>query len=80
VAGLELAQQVPSAGPIKVVLLMLPFAVAMVLLSARVWQTAGRPASDGDVPSDRATGPAHASAAVVAVRERADLGAAAYPR
>ena len=43
--GLEVAQQVPSAGPILVVLFMLPFAAAMVLLAARIWQAAARPAS-----------------------------------
>jgi hypothetical protein len=41
VAGLEVAQQVPSAGPVLVVLFMLPFAVAMVLLAARAWRAAG---------------------------------------
>jgi hypothetical protein len=39
-AGLEVAQQVPSAGPVLVVLFMLPFAVAMVLLAARAWRAA----------------------------------------
>ncbi|MGH3160110.1 MAG: DUF4386 family protein [Streptosporangiaceae bacterium] len=67
-AGLELAQQVASAGPVKV-----------VLLAARVWQMAAGPASHGDRPSHPAAGPANASAAVVAMRERADPGAAAYP-
>lgn len=50
VVGIELAQQVPSAGPVLVVLLMLPFAVAMVLLAARMWQAAARPASESVVP------------------------------
>jgi hypothetical protein len=40
--GLEVAQQQISAG-IVVVLYMLPFAVAMVLLAARIWQAAARP-------------------------------------
>jgi hypothetical protein len=40
VAGLEVAQQVASAGPFLVVLLMLPFAVAMALLGIRTWQAA----------------------------------------
>jgi hypothetical protein len=62
VAGLELAQQVPSAGPVMVVLLMLPFAAAMVLLSACVWQAAARPASNGDLPSGPASPPASALA------------------
>jgi hypothetical protein len=48
--GLELAQQVSSAGPVLVVLLMLPFALAMLLLAARTWQAATRPASPGTVP------------------------------
>ncbi len=41
--GIEVAQQVPSAGPVRVVLLMLPFAVAMALLAARIWQAAALP-------------------------------------
>jgi hypothetical protein len=41
--GLEVAQQQISAG-IVVVLYMLPFAIAMVLLAARIWQAAARPA------------------------------------
>lgn len=63
-AGLELAQQVPSAGPVKVVLLMLPFAVAMVLLSARVWQAAAGPA--GDLASGPASPPASTPASAPA--------------
>jgi hypothetical protein len=43
--GLEVAQQVSSAGPVLVVVFMLPFAAAMVLLAARIWQAAARPAS-----------------------------------
>jgi hypothetical protein len=43
--GLEVAQQQRSAGPAVVVPLMLPFAVAMVLLAARIWQAAAVPAS-----------------------------------
>ncbi len=42
--GLELAQQQISSGAI-VIVYMLPFAAAMVLLSARIWQAASRPAS-----------------------------------
>jgi len=38
-AGFELAEQTASVGFVKVVLLMAPFAVAMVLLSIRLWQT-----------------------------------------
>jgi hypothetical protein len=41
-AGLEVAEGMGSYGPI-VVLFMLPFAVAMFLLAARVWQAATRP-------------------------------------
>jgi hypothetical protein len=43
-AGLEIAEGQSSGGP-KVVLFMLPFAVAMVLLAARIWQAASRPAA-----------------------------------
>jgi hypothetical protein len=46
--GIELAQQVSSAGPVIVVLLMLPFAVAMVALAVRIWHAAARPARPGD--------------------------------
>lgn len=49
--GIELAQQIPSAGPVIVVLVMLPFAVAMVLLAARIWQAAALPAGHGGAPS-----------------------------
>ncbi len=41
-AGLEVAQQMGSYGPI-VVLYMVPFAAAMVLLAARLWQAAASP-------------------------------------
>jgi len=41
--GLEVAQQASSAGP-AVILYMLPFAAAMILLAARIWQAAARPA------------------------------------
>lgn len=41
--GLEVAQQMGSIGPI-VVLYMLPFAAAMILLAARIWQAATAPA------------------------------------
>lgn len=43
-AGLEVAQQVASIGPVRVVLFMLPFAVAMVLLAVRIWRAAARAA------------------------------------
>jgi hypothetical protein len=41
-AGLLLAEQQAAIGP-KVVLYMLPFAVAMILLAARIWRAAARP-------------------------------------
>jgi len=43
-AGLELAQQLGSIGPLAVILLTLPFAAAMVLLAARIWRAAALPA------------------------------------
>ena len=46
-AGLELAESMGAIGP-KVVLFMLPFAVAMTLLAARIWQAAARPAPTTD--------------------------------
>ena len=36
--GLAVAQQVPSDGAVTVLLLMVPFAVAMVLLALRIWR------------------------------------------
>ncbi len=48
-AGLEVAQQASSAGPVLVALLMLPFAVAMLLLGARTWQAATKSVSRGNV-------------------------------
>ena len=44
VIGLYVAESQSSGGPI-VVLYMLPFAAAMVLLAARIWQAAALPAS-----------------------------------
>jgi len=41
-AGLLLAEQQAAIGP-QVVLYMLPFAVAMILLAARIWRAAARP-------------------------------------
>jgi hypothetical protein len=58
VVGLEVAQQVPSAGPVPVLLFMLPFAAAMVLLAARIWQAAARPASPTLAPAAVVTAPA----------------------
>jgi hypothetical protein len=49
-AGLELAQQLGSIGPVRVILLTLPFAVAMVLLAARIWRAAALPASRSPEP------------------------------
>jgi hypothetical protein len=40
-AGLEVAESMGAVGP-KVVLFMLPFAVAMILLAARIWRAATR--------------------------------------
>ena len=42
-AGLLLAESMGAIGP-KVVLFMLPFAVAMILLAAWIWRAAARPA------------------------------------
>jgi hypothetical protein len=42
--GLEVAQQQISSGPV-VILYMLPFAAAMILLAAKIWQAATLPAS-----------------------------------
>ena len=41
--GLEVAEQMGAIGP-KVVLFMVPFAVAMILLAARIWRAAACPA------------------------------------
>ena len=46
--GLELAQQVSSAGPVLVMVLMLPFVVAMFLLVARTWQAAAQAGSNSE--------------------------------
>jgi hypothetical protein len=43
-AGLEVAESMGAIGPI-VVLFMLPFAVAMLLLTARIWHAAADPAA-----------------------------------
>jgi Domain of unknown function (DUF4386) len=80
VAGLELAQQVPSAGPVLVVLLMLPFAVAMVLLAARIWQAAAGPAACPGLPSDLQGPPATAPADAGTIREHTDPNTAASRR
>jgi hypothetical protein len=44
--GFEVAQQVASVGIIEVLFLMAPFAVAMVLLAVRIWQTPAVPSVD----------------------------------
>ena len=58
--GLELAEAQGAIGP-KVVLYMLPFAVAMVLLAAWVWRAAARPAAGqtgaAGAPADTAAAP-----------------------
>ena len=60
--GLELAEAMGAIGP-KVVLYMLPFAVAMILLAARIWQAAARPAStSGTTTTPSATPPGTALA------------------
>ena len=51
VVGLEVAQQVQSKGIVVVVAYTLLFAVAMVLLAARIWQAAALPASHGQEPA-----------------------------
>jgi hypothetical protein len=43
-AGTELAESMGSIGPM-VALFMLPFAAAMILLAARIWQAGARPAA-----------------------------------
>jgi hypothetical protein len=72
--GLEVAQQVSSVGPVLVVLFMLPFAVAMVVLSARIWRAAAMPASSGGP----AVGPADEAGFAVAMPEPASKEPAAY--
>ena len=57
--GLEVAQQQISAGTV-VILYMLPFAVAMVLLAARIWQAAAPPARPNLAPAAVVTAPAPA--------------------
>jgi hypothetical protein len=47
VAGLELAEQTGSVGIAMVAVRMAPFAVAMVILAVRLWQTADQPSSVG---------------------------------
>jgi hypothetical protein len=50
-AGLEVAESMGAIGP-RVALFMLPFAAAMILLAARIWQDARR------TPVTTATAPA----------------------
>jgi hypothetical protein len=54
-AGLEIAEAQSAKGPV-VILFMLPFAVAMVLLAARIWRAATRSASHGTEPATGAPG------------------------
>jgi hypothetical protein len=61
--GLELAESMGAIGP-KVVLFMLPFAVAMILLAARIWRSAARPAPmTGATTTPAATTPPDTAAA-----------------
>ena len=53
-ASLEVAEAMGAIGP-KVVLFMLPFAVAMILLAVRIWPATARPAAT--TPPDSATAP-----------------------
>ena len=53
-AGLGIAEMQSSKGPI-VILFMLPFAVAMVLLAARIWQAAARPGAPVAEPAGMTT-------------------------
>jgi hypothetical protein len=48
VVGLEAAQQVQSKGIVVVLAYTLLFAVAMILLAARIWQAAARPAAQAN--------------------------------
>jgi hypothetical protein len=50
-AGLEIAEAQSAQGPV-VIWFMLPFAAAMVLLAARIWQAASRPVSPVTGPAD----------------------------
>jgi hypothetical protein len=58
-AGLEVAEQMGSYGPI-VIVYMLPFAAAMALLAVRLWRAAARPASQNR-PLEPASGPVRES-------------------
>jgi hypothetical protein len=53
-AGLELAESMGAIGP-KVALFMLPFAAAMILLAAQIWQAATRPAPTATTTTPAAT-------------------------
>jgi hypothetical protein len=50
-AGLQAAELATSAGPVIVIAVMLPFAVAMILLATAIWRAAARPADTGPVPA-----------------------------
>jgi hypothetical protein len=52
--GLELAESMGAIGP-KVVLFMLPFAAAMILLAARIWQAARPAPTTGTTTTPAAT-------------------------
>ena len=64
-AGLEVAESMGAIGP-KVVLFMLPFAVAMILLAARIWRAAARRTPmNGATPAPAATTSPHTVAAAL---------------
>jgi hypothetical protein len=73
VIGLEVAQQVSSAGPVIVALLMLPFAAAMLALAALTW----RAGEALEARSYRSSGLANESggAAVIPGRQVTDAAA-----
>jgi hypothetical protein len=51
--GIELAEQTASVGIARVMLQMAPFALAMILLSVRIWRAADQvaPVSDNHEPT-----------------------------
>jgi hypothetical protein len=79
-AGLEAAQQATSAGPV-VILYMAPFAAAMVLLAARIWQAAAAQEENGvvrDAPSGLGGSLANASGHAVSVPQAPSREAAPH--
>jgi hypothetical protein len=65
--GLEAAEAQSAKGPV-VILFMLPFAAAMVLLAARIWQAATRPAGHLTEPAGES---AHGTQSSTGIREPA---------